>query len=163
MRLSVALLAAVAIVPGCASLHIHEADPKSVKITKGILRVPIGVLTLGLSEAWHARERAMESWLGAHESSLLMSWGPPTQVYPDGAGGRILVYVYEHTYVRPGYATTTTTGTTSGYASGNNIHLDGQSQSITTYTPPQVQRRQMFRQFRVSPAGDIVGYSWRGL
>lgn len=79
--------------------------------------------------------KTMSSWEGHHFSELIMSWGPPSQVYDDGQGGRIFVYLIDHryTYTEPGKATTTSTGNASiigdqGWAS---------ARSITTYTPPQ--------------------------
>lgn len=33
-----------------------------------------------------------DSWLGAHKSQLIQSWGPPTRYQPDGKGGEILIY-----------------------------------------------------------------------
>lgn len=37
-------------------------------------------------------KQTMDSWLGAHKSALIQSWGPPTRYESDGKGGEILVY-----------------------------------------------------------------------
>ena len=34
----------------------------------------------------------MNSWMGSHISEVIQSWGPPTQVADDGAGGRIYIW-----------------------------------------------------------------------
>ena len=34
----------------------------------------------------------MDSWVGHYESELVAYWGPPTEVVPDGKGGKIIVY-----------------------------------------------------------------------
>ena len=68
-------LATIFSLSGCASLHIQQTDSTCTKITKCVARVPVAIVTFGMSEVWHHRERAMESWLGHHESELAMSWG----------------------------------------------------------------------------------------
>ena len=37
-------------------------------------------------------QQTMDSWLGAHKSALIQSWGPPTRYESDGKGGEILIY-----------------------------------------------------------------------
>jgi hypothetical protein len=147
----------------CASLHIHTDDSTGVKVSKGLARVPVAILTLGRSEIWHAHERAMESWLGAYESNLIMAWGPPGAVYSDGSGGKIFIYTENRTYVSPGHAYTTTMGSATGYAYGNTFSAEGSAYSTTTYTPSQVYQWQVFRQFHINSSGTIDAYSWRGL
>ena len=39
----------------------------------------------------------MGSWMGAHKSRLIQSWGPPTRYDSDGQGGEILIYEYTRT------------------------------------------------------------------
>ena len=34
----------------------------------------------------------MNSWMGAHISAVIRSWGPPTQITADGAGGHIYIW-----------------------------------------------------------------------
>ena len=167
MKRPLALVVICALVTGCASLHLSPEDSTGVKVTKGLLRIPVALLTVGLSEAWHARERAMQSWLGHHESELLMAWGGPSQVIPMGPQGKILVYTERRVYVSPGYATTTTTGSAQGYAYGSGSYAYGQAygqaQSQTTYVPPTVQQWEVYRRFQVDPTGRIVSYAWKGL
>jgi hypothetical protein len=163
MKTSILAIVVFLSLTGCASLHLQPTDSTGTKIAKGFARVPVAILTFGLSEAWHQRERTMKSWLGHHESDLFMSWGPPHAVLEDGSGGRILVYAENRMYVSPGHATTTSSGTAYGQVYGNQVYVQGQGQSHTTYTPAQVHQWQVYRQFRVNSSGQIVQYSWRGL
>ena len=34
----------------------------------------------------------MNSWMGSHISKVIQSWGPPTQITADGAGGHIYIW-----------------------------------------------------------------------
>jgi hypothetical protein len=36
--------------------------------------------------------KMMESWVGHHQSELILAWGPPNQVSSDGKGGQVLIY-----------------------------------------------------------------------
>lgn len=148
---------------GCASLRLRDEDSVGLKIAKGTLRVPLAVLTLGMSEASYAVSRKMESWIGRPRAELLMAWGPPSQIYPDGVGGEIVVYAENRTYVSPGHATTTTTGSATAYSYGNTAQAYGSAQSNTTYTPPQVHQWTAYRMFRLGSDGRIISYSWKGL
>lgn len=38
-------------------------------------------------------KETMDSWLGASKHQLLLQWGSPTSVFPDGNGGEIYTYV----------------------------------------------------------------------
>jgi len=95
--------------------------------------------------------KLMTSWENHHYSELIGSWGPPTQVYDDGQGGRILIYVYNRSYTTQGVSTTTTTG--SGYGTAtmydNNIwgNVNTSTQSTTTYNPPQTYQYTSNRMF----------------
>ena len=148
---------------GCASLHIEPADSAGVKIAKGVMRIPVGVLTLGRSEMYHQRERVMRSWIGHHEADLLMAWGPPAAVLDAGGGDYILVYIEDRMHVTSGRSVTSSSATASAQVYGNKVYGQAQGQSRTTYTPAVVQQWTVFRQFRVRPTGEIVAYSWRGL
>ena len=35
-----------------------------------------------------------QSWVGHHKSSLIQSWGPPSQITADGKGGEVYIYYY---------------------------------------------------------------------
>ena len=76
--------------------------------------------------------RAMESWRGHHYSNAIARMGPPTQVFSDGQGGHVLVWVHDRTYTVPGSVTTTTSTSTSGVIPGRNTRIYGTSQSTTT-------------------------------
>jgi hypothetical protein len=101
----------------------------------------------------------MESWRGGHVSDLIASWGPPTQVMPDGYGGQILAYSDTRAFVMPGYGTTTVTG--SAYRSGSNVY--GQATGYTTYMPPVTTSYRAYRMFWVNEQGRVYRWSWRGL
>lgn len=101
----------------------------------------------------------MMSWQGHHASELLMSWGPPQQVFDDGSGGRLLVWTLDRTYTTPAKATTTTTASATYW----NDYLFGAARSYTTYTPARVQGYTAYRMFHVDSRGTIVSWSWRGL
>lgn len=157
------LIALLLATSGCASLHIRPSDSVGVAVAKGVARVPVGVITLGISELWHSRERAVSSWVGHRESELLLAWGRPNESFGDGRGGRILVYTELRTFVSPGVSTTRGSGTGHAYASGNQIYARTQWNSTTTYVPPTIHHQQVYRQFLVDSSGVVVGYSWRGL
>ncbi len=151
------------LISGCASLHMRSNDTTGTKIAKGVARVPVAILLLGFSEAWHYNERTMESWLGNDVRDLIMAWGQPQAVLDDGSGGNILIYSATRTYVTPGSSTTTTSGNAYGQVYGDSIYVHGQSQSQTTYTPAQVNQWQVYKRFRVNSEGKIVQYAWKGL
>ncbi len=82
------------------------------------------------------------SWVGEKIADLISSWGAPSRVSTDGAGGRI--YVYESTYtnsgsnytngyvVTDGYGNVTASRPSSGSSWSNNytnfkeVYVDGQ-------------------------------------
>ncbi len=163
MKRIIVFLLALSITLGCTSLQIQKDDSIPMKLTKGLARVPLCLMTLFLSEAYYSTDRKVKSWLGHNVNDLIMSWGPPTQVYDDGEGGKFIVYTERQVYVSPGYSTTNTTGSAYGYVSGNNIYIDGHSQSHTTYYPPQVNQWTVYRMFRANRYGRIISYKWEGL
>jgi hypothetical protein len=101
----------------------------------------------------------MSSWTGSHFSSLIMAWGPPSEVYDDGAGGRILIYTSQRQWATPGSATTTTNA--SAQSQGN--YIWGSARSYTTYVPPQTRGYTAYRMFQANSQGIIYNWSWRGL
>jgi hypothetical protein len=122
--------------------------------------LPLLISTLLLSGCLAGRmNNQMNSWMGHNYSELIMSWGPPAQVYDDGQGGRILIYTQSRQWTTPGHATTQTTGQATIY---DNM-IWGQAQSVTTYTPPQRAGYTAFRAFAIDKDGRIYKYSWRGL
>lgn len=89
--------------------------------------------------------KVMESWVGKHQSDLILSWGPPRQTASDGKGGSILVY---GNYVNLGQ----TPGRATADYYGN-----------VTYTAPQQQGYQRTRMFYVDENGYIYAWRWQGL
>ncbi|SRR6266581_1639184 len=126
-----------------------------MKTSRGLALLIIVLSAIGCATI----NKNMESWVDHHYSELVMSWGPPQQVYDDGQGGRILVYTLNRQFTTPGQSTTTTTGHATIY---DNM-IWGQAQSITTYQPPQTSGYTAFRSFRIDPRGYIYAWSWRGL
>ena len=102
--------------------------------------------------------KLMASWEGHHYSNLIASWGPPQQVFDDGAGGRILVYTAVRSYTVPGQATTYTTGSATAY----NSMIWGSATSRTTYTPAQTYGWTAYRMFWIRRNGIIYRWAWRG-
>ena len=39
------------------------------------------------------KEKVVHSWIGAREQELLLKWGAPNYEYPDGRGGKILIFL----------------------------------------------------------------------
>lgn len=171
MRRIFACLIIASIVLGCGTLKIQKDDSIPAKMSKGFARVPLGIMTFGLSEAYYFDERrkiaieeSMKSWVGLNANDLIMSWGPPSEVVDDGKGGKYIVYRATRNYVMsPGYARTTTSFNANGVATGNNILLNGSGVSSTTYYPPKVLQLNVYRMFCVNGNGKIVSYTWKGL
>jgi hypothetical protein len=101
----------------------------------------------------------MRSWEGYHYSSLVMSWGPPSAVYDDGRGGRILIYTYARQWTSPGRSVTTTTVRATIW---DNL-IWGQARSYREYTPPQTHGDTAWRRFQINSRGYIYSWSWWGL
>jgi hypothetical protein len=100
------------------------------------------VLSIGCASL--SPSKTMQSWVGSHQSQLILSWGPPTRSTSDGAGGTILIYEYDRN-----------TGQIPGRAVQN---LDG---SIS-YTAPQATGYVATRMFWVDPRGVIYNWRWKG-
>ena len=103
--------------------------------------------------------RTMASWTGTHYSNLIGSWGPPDQVFDDGAGGRLFVWTHTRSYTVPPSSTTRTTG--SATVRGDTIW--GNATSHTTYNPAQTYQWRAYRMFWVDSTGTIYRWAWRGL
>ena len=86
----------------------------------------------------------MQSWVGAHQSKLILSWGPPTRTASDGAYGTILIYEYDRNMGQiPGRATVNSDGSVS-------------------YTAPQSNHYVASRMFWVNAEGTIYNWRWNG-
>jgi hypothetical protein len=101
----------------------------------------------------------MNSWMNHHYSDLIESWGPPSQVFDDGQGGRILIYSENRSWTVSGSAHTRTTANATIY--DNSIW--GSANSITTYDPPKTYSYNAYRMFWINNKGYIYRWSWKGL
>lgn len=60
--------------------------------TKQSISIVFAVLIFATGCAYTNRSAVMNSWMGSHISEVIQSWGPPTQITPDGAGGYIYIW-----------------------------------------------------------------------
>jgi hypothetical protein len=98
---------------------------------------------------------AMDSWMGHNFNELIASWGPPDNTFSDGRGGQIFIYTRTRSWIQPGSATTTYSGSTYGnYTYG---------QATTVYSPSYVQGYTAYRMFWMDSSGTIYSWAWRGL
>jgi hypothetical protein len=121
-----------------------------------LLRI-VGVVILAVSLTGCPAQisKSLASWVGHNYNELLASWGPPSEVYSDGQGGAVFVYLYTRSWVQPGSATTTYSSTTIGnYMYGR---------ATTTYSPSYVTGYTAYRMFWIDSSGAIYSWSWRGL
>ncbi len=118
-----------------------------------------GIMTVGSSGCAARINNMMSSWMGHHYSELIMSWGPPQQVFEDGMGGRILIWTAARTWTTPGQSYTNVYGNATAYDG----YIWGQAQSYTTYVPPQTYGYTAWRMFAIDKNGLIYNWSWRGL
>lgn len=58
---------------------------------KRCLVIFIAISLLGC--AYKSNREIMNSWMGSHISAVIRSWGPPTQITADGAGGKIYIWL----------------------------------------------------------------------
>ena len=89
--------------------------------------------------------KEMQSWVGHHQSELILAWGPPAQTSSDGNGGEVLIY---QNFVNLGQS----------QGSG---HID--QFGNFTYIAPQQQGWNRVRMFWVNPEGVIYSWRWQGL
>ena len=90
----------------------------------------------------------MASWMGAHQSKLILSWGPPTETHDDGKGGKVLVWLYDR-------GTTTTSTTTSV-----DPKICPQCSDVTVSR--ERENADASRMFWVNEEGLIYHWRWRG-
>ena len=57
-----------------------------------IIYLCISILGLLSGCAYKTSNEVMNSWKGAHISSVIRSWGPPNRITSDGAGGHIYIW-----------------------------------------------------------------------
>jgi hypothetical protein len=118
------------------------------------------LLTLLNNSQKNEINKAMNSWMNYHYSSLLSAWGNPTNIYNDGAGGLVIVYSYTTTVplIMP-KSKTRTYGT--GNIRNDEIFID--LHSTTTYTPGYTMTIKKYRIFFVNKDGIIYKNAWKGL
>jgi hypothetical protein len=95
-------------------------------------------------------ENMLSSWVGANESALIGSWGPPQSSYSLPDGSKVLQYQRSGQVFIPGYATATTT-----YA-GN--------QAFTNINgmPSMAITQQCMVNWTINPDGRVARWSWQG-
>ena len=94
-------------------------------------------------------DSAMQRYMGRHVTSLYASYGQPNEVYDDGNGGMVLVYVYVRGYYyRP------------PMISGK-IYPGGTA--LVTYTPEAVASYDARRVYWVNKDGIVYRWEWKGL
>ena len=121
--------------------------------------VAVLLLLITLTGCAARMNKVMMSWQGHNFNDLLASWGPPNQVFDDGAGGRVMVWTATRSYTTPGSSTTQTTG--SATITGDTIW--GNATSHTTYNPGQTYQWNTSRTFWINRDGYVYRWAWRGL
>lgn len=94
----------------------------------------------------------MASWMGADQSRLILSWGPPDKTDSDGKGGQVLTWLRD----RGNKSTTSTT-----YNTG--VKGLGGEDIIVTNTSGGGKREPATRMFWVNEDGIIYNWKWQGL
>jgi hypothetical protein len=135
------------------------------------MRKATALITLGLAlcaggcasskstrELTESTDKSMASWIGDPVSVLIKVFGLPQQVYDDGRGGRVLVYLLNRTHDVPA-SSKTSTYAKDGVA-GNQLY--SKAQSYTLYTPERMDGYKAFRLFWAGPNGVIYNWAWKG-
>jgi hypothetical protein len=63
------------------------------KLITALMFIALALLTACAARINQTRNQAMASWQGRTYDELLASWGPPSQIVDDGAGGKVVSYV----------------------------------------------------------------------
>lgn len=115
------------------------------------------MLICALASCGPTTAEIMNSWKGSHVSRLMRSWGPPQQITPDGAGGRIYVWTRD-VNIPLANAKSKTKGTID-----YNPYLDQYTvKSKTTHTAPVIIQGQKARMFWVNKDGIVYYWQARG-
>jgi hypothetical protein len=138
------VLAAALLGAGCQSLILQDEDSDETTAWKVVGRTVLGISTIGISEIWYARKRALDSWLGHHINEAVAQWGPPSQVNEGYNGMRFFTWYSTSQYTTPGQA---------------QVHCDNAGNCYSTATPATVNTIQHRTTFTVDSAGRIVAYS----
>ena len=100
----------------------------------------IGFLFSGCSKKI---SQTMASWVGHHKSSLIQSWGPPSNISSDGQGGEVYTYSYSRN--------NTQTSTTTYNQYNNSLNTTSRNNSY-----------QAKRMFFINKSGKIYSWKWQG-
>lgn len=94
-------------------------------------------------------DEVMESWMGAHQSEIIKSWGPPDKITSDGKGGKILIYITQsgEKYTEQGHYETS-------YATGYPVREYHPGREVDN-------RYYLYRMFYVNQRGIIYYYRWK--
>lgn len=128
------------------------------RATRVLLTLTGGLLLQGCV----SMSQVMASWEGSTVDQLIESWGPPSQVFGDGKGGHVIVYLESSTYTEPAHSSTRTSAQPSSW-DGHGRPTSWDVKSETTYTPEQVYTNTSYRLFFVDSDGVITGWKWKGL
>lgn len=109
-----------------------------------------------IDEGTKAQSAAMESWKGHHISKLIRSCGPPQNIVPDGAGGRIYIWSSQ---VKIPLTKETTKSRGTATIIGDTVYYDEK----TTTTPATNIEYDKVRMFWVNAQGIIYHWKWKGL
>lgn len=116
-------------------------------------------LSMGVSGCAGRINSMMKTWENQHYSNLIASWGPPQQVFDDGAGGRILVWTSARSATVPGQATSTTNFRANAYDN----YIWGTATTRTVYTPAQTYGWTAYRMFWIGGNGVVYRWAWKGV
>jgi hypothetical protein len=109
-------------------------------------------------ERTESTDKSMGSWIGDPVSVLIKVFGSPQQVYDDGRGGRVLVYLRDLTDKVT--ASSTTSISANGGIAENQLY--SKARSYARYTPELMDAYKTFRLFWAGPNGVIYNWAWKG-
>lgn len=66
--------------------------PANTRHSRRVTALVLAALFFMGSACTARTNQEMQSWVGRHQSELILQWGPPTQTSSDGNGGQVLVY-----------------------------------------------------------------------
>ncbi|MDD0995319.1 hypothetical protein M5G20_05490 [Pseudomonas sp. TNT2022 ID1044] len=130
----------------------HALDKRSIMNAPKFLLVCCAVLMAGCATT-AKYEAKLASWVGSPEGDLILSWGPPQQVYETDGGVKYLTYSSSRQVYIPGTAPTYTTNYNPYTNSATTTSLGG--------TPAQSFNMGCQTTFQVSN-GTISSWSWKG-
>lgn len=115
---------------GTQQVFAQKKDEKKLAKEKETLKIALDQ-RLEKDSRYASDQRAAfnrGSWIGTKLSDLIQSWGPPSRVVEDGAGGKIAVYDRSSSSsggsYTPGYITTATNGFGQTVVTGSKAAVD---------------------------------------